>query len=61
MVKKGTVVSLQSSQGELAAELGTTRSTLNRVLHDFEGLGLISVSGSQVTLLKPDRLLSYID
>jgi DNA-binding MarR family transcriptional regulator len=58
-VKKGTVVVIQSSQGELAAELGTTRSTLNRALHDFEGLGLVSVSGSQVTLLKPNRLLSY--
>ena len=61
VVKEGAVVVVQSSQGELAAELGTTRSTLNRALHDFEGLGLVSVSGSQVTLLKPDRLRSYTE
>lgn len=50
---------LGRNQGELAAELGTTRSTLNRALHDFESMGLVKVEGEQVTLLKPDRLRSY--
>ena len=58
-VGPGSTVRLQSSQGELAAELGTTRSTLNRALNGFESLGLIHVEGSTVTLVKPDRLSSY--
>lgn len=58
-MKAGTVVILESSQGELAAELGTTRSTLNRALHDFESLGLIALTGNRITLRKPDALRSY--
>jgi CRP/FNR family transcriptional regulator, cyclic AMP receptor protein len=53
------VVRLERSQGELAAELGTTRSTLNRALHDFESLGYIALDGTSVTLLKPDALGMY--
>jgi CRP/FNR family cyclic AMP-dependent transcriptional regulator len=55
----GTVVHLQRSQGELAAELGTTRSTLNRALHDFEALGFLAIDGDDVTLLKPGMLRTY--
>ncbi|MBA3274202.1 MAG: Crp/Fnr family transcriptional regulator [Chloroflexia bacterium] len=52
-------VMLDRSQGELAAELGTTRSTLNRALHDFESLGLIVLDGNRISLRKPDALRSY--
>ncbi len=58
-IAAGAVVALRSSQGELAAELGTTRSTLNRALRGFESLGLIAVDGTQVTVLEPNRLRSY--
>lgn len=53
------VTSMDRSQGELAAELGTTRSTLNRALHDFQSLGYIAIDGTCVRLLKPDALALY--
>jgi len=52
----GTTVTMKQSQSELAAELGATRSTLNRVLHDFEGQGIIKLDGSTITLRKVERL-----
>jgi CRP/FNR family transcriptional regulator, cyclic AMP receptor protein len=52
-------VRIGRSQGELAAELGTTRSTLNRALHDFESLGHVALDGTTVTLLNPDALRMY--
>lgn len=58
-VVSGAIVMLDRSQGELAAELGTTRSTLNRALHDFESLGLIALDDKQVKLRKPDALRTY--
>lgn len=58
-VRAGTVVVLQCSQGELAAELGTTRSTLNRALSSFEALGLIALAGNRITVQKPDALRLY--
>ena len=57
--RAGTMVTLHCSQSELAAELGTTRSTLNRALHDFESLGLITLAGTRITVRKPDSLRSY--
>ena len=56
----GAVVELGRSQGELAAELGTTRSTLNRVLSRFAQLGLLEVIGEQVVLQDPDGLRAYL-
>jgi CRP-like cAMP-binding protein len=52
----GTVVELGRSQGELAAELGTTRSTLNRALAELARLGLIETEGERVVLLDPTEL-----
>lgn len=52
---------LDRSQGELAAELGTTRSTLNRALSSFESFGLISRAGEQVTVLDQDALALYAE
>lgn len=53
------IVPMDRSQGELAAELGTTRSTLNRALHDFESLGYIGLDGAQVRVHKPDALRTH--
>ncbi|MGI9253876.1 MAG: Crp/Fnr family transcriptional regulator [Thermomicrobiales bacterium] len=55
----GAQVRLDRSQGELAAELGTTRATLNRALKGFEALRLIESSGDMVTLLDPVELGWY--
>ncbi|MFM9106943.1 MAG: Crp/Fnr family transcriptional regulator [Chloroflexota bacterium] len=57
--RKGAAVRLERSQGELAAELGTTRATLNRALKGFEALGLIETGGDAVTLLDPGELAWY--
>jgi len=60
-LRSGTVVALGRTQGELAAELGATRSTLNRALHELEGLGLLVVEGERVTLRDPARLAAFTD
>jgi CRP-like cAMP-binding protein len=52
-------VKIGRSQGELAAEPGTTRSTLNRALREFESLGMIGIDGERVTILQPQTLASY--
>ena len=49
------------SQGELAAELGTTRSTLNRALNGFVDLGLITRDGARLILRKPAELAAYTE
>jgi CRP-like cAMP-binding protein len=48
------------TQGELAAELGTTRSTLNRALQELVSLGAIETDGERVTILKPDALRAFL-
>jgi CRP-like cAMP-binding protein len=53
------VVALGRTQGELAAELGATRESLNRALRRFEGLGLVDVAGDRVTLRDPAGLAAY--
>lgn len=58
-IAPGAIVSLNRSQGELAAELGSTRSTLNRALKEFEEIRLIVVDGERVTLLRPETLERY--
>ena len=45
------MIAINRTQGELAAELGANRSTLNRALRELEELGLIAVDGERVTLL----------
>lgn len=52
----GAVVIMKQNQSELAAELGATRSTLNRALHDFDDQGIIDLDGATITLRKIDRL-----
>jgi CRP/FNR family cyclic AMP-dependent transcriptional regulator len=50
----GTVIPL--TQQDLAEMAGTTRPTANRVLHDAEQAGLISVGRTRITLVDPAGL-----
>ncbi|HEU0116505.1 MAG TPA: Crp/Fnr family transcriptional regulator [Thermomicrobiales bacterium] len=43
-------IEIGRSQGELALELGATRSTLNRAIKGFERLGILSVRGQTIVL-----------
>lgn len=52
----GDVVVMTQSQSDLAAEIGATRSTVNRALRELTERGIIAIQGTNVTLLKPDRL-----
>jgi CRP/FNR family transcriptional regulator len=56
---EGIAVSLGRTQSELAAELGTTRSTLNRALNSFADLGLIALEGDLVRVVRRERLADY--
>jgi CRP-like cAMP-binding protein len=55
------VIAIGRSQGELAAELGTTRSTLNRALNGFEALGLLSRQGDRILILDEEGLSVYTE
>lgn len=55
----GSTIMLGRTQGELAAELGATRESLNRALRGFAEQRLIVVDGDQVTLLDPAGLDAY--
>ncbi len=59
-VPQDAVVTLGRTQGELAAELGATRSTLNRALQGFADLDLLSIDGDHITLHDPRGLGAYI-
>jgi CRP/FNR family transcriptional regulator, cyclic AMP receptor protein len=54
-------LALNRSQSELAAELGTTRSTLNRASNSFIDLDLIAKNGDHVVILKPEALAAYTE
>jgi len=55
----GTGRALQLSQEEVGYLCGLSRQTVNRVLRDLEQAGLVRVDFKQVTVLDPERLLSY--
>jgi CRP-like cAMP-binding protein len=58
-VADGLLIDLARSQGELAAEIGTTRPTLNRALRGFEDQGIIATDGPRVTILDMNKLLAF--
>lgn len=58
---QGMTFELARSQGELAAEIGTTRPTLNRALRSFEDRGIISVDGARITIRNLAALRAYTD
>jgi CRP-like cAMP-binding protein len=49
------------SQGQLAAELGTTRSTLNRALIGFESLGYISRRDERMVIRNAQALAAQAE
>lgn len=51
---------LTLTQDELAAAVGSTRVTVNKVLADFEHRGLIRVARRHIDVLAPDRLRKEI-
>lgn len=58
-VEDGVLIDLARSQGEIAAEIGTTRPTLNRALRGFEDQGIIATDGQRVTILDMDKLIAF--
>lgn len=50
-----TVV-LRQTKRQLAAQIGTIPETLSRAFKKLSAMGLIEVSGSEITMLDPDRL-----
>ena len=50
---------LARSQGELAAEIGAARPTLDRALRGFEEQGIIATGGPRVTILDQNRLAAF--
>jgi DNA-binding response OmpR family regulator len=46
------------SRDDLSNIAGASKETVIRILSDFKEEGLIHISGSTITLLKPDKLLS---
>jgi len=51
---------LTLTQDEIAAAVGSTRVTINKVLADFEQRGLIRVARRHIDVLSPDRLRKEI-
>ena len=54
------IVHLTSTKRVLAAELGTVSETLSRTFSKFRELKLITVKGSNVTILNPARLMKML-
>ncbi len=54
-------LTVNRSQGELAAELGTTRSTLNRAINGFIDLEIVARDGERVVILNPEALVAYTE
>jgi CRP/FNR family transcriptional regulator, cyclic AMP receptor protein len=52
----GTEILVPLTQEELAASIGATRTSVNRVLGFFQDRGAIALRGRRITLLNPDLL-----
>src|SRR5579884_707992 len=55
----GISVPVGLSQAALAAELGSSRESINKALKRFEALGVLSIERDRITLHRPDLLLAY--
>lgn len=55
----GIAVPFDLSQGELAAELGTTRVSINKALKTFESLDALQLHGNEILLTNTDLLIEY--
>jgi CRP-like cAMP-binding protein len=56
--RSGQVVDLRMTQAELAAELGSVREVVGRVLHSLQQQGHIELQRGKVVLIKPESLSS---
>jgi CRP/FNR family transcriptional regulator len=56
---RGDRIPFPISQGDLAAELGTTRVSVNKALRTFEAIGAIRVESNQIVLIAPDVLAEH--
>ena len=45
-----------TTHGEIAAELGTSREVVTRILADFEADGLIATARGRISIRRPDAL-----
>ena len=57
----GVTIPFEISQSDLAAELGTTRVSVNKALRMFEGLDVIATDKDEIVILKADRLKDYVN
>lgn len=56
----GVAIPFEISQSDLAAELGTTRVSINKALRMFEGLDVIATEKDEIVIMKPERLKEYV-
>jgi len=56
--RSGLSDSIQITHQTIAAELGTSREVISRILEDFAGLGMIHVSRGTIILLDREALKS---
>ena len=57
--EQGVVVPFDLSQRELAAQLGTTRVSINKALKSFEGLKALRLEREAIVILNADLLTEY--
>ncbi len=58
---EGISVRSRLTQGELASLIGASRESVNRALRALVRKGLVSISGSQIILLKPQELARLVE
>jgi CRP/FNR family transcriptional regulator len=56
----GVAIPFEISQSDLAAELGTTRVSINKALRMFEGLDVIATDKDEIVIMQPERLKDYV-
>ncbi|HEX5163932.1 MAG TPA: Crp/Fnr family transcriptional regulator [Thermomicrobiales bacterium] len=56
----GVAIPFEISQSDLAAELGTTRVSINKALRMFESLDVIASDKDEIVIMKPERLQEYV-
>ena len=61
-VSQGLKISLPINREEMANYVGVTRETISRKLSIFEELGIISLKGNKILIIKQiDKLRSYVE
>jgi CRP/FNR family cyclic AMP-dependent transcriptional regulator len=54
------LVSLKLTQEQIAAMIGSTQQTVSETLKKLKEDGLIEISGKEITLLKPQKILKLL-